>query len=1058
MDVLDWLNLVLADAELLRTPGEALALLPDIATDGPEAAPLVIDGAPWRGFPAAFAHMLQKPVGEFVLARLQDFSEGRQEELSDLSGERLMEDSLVLATGQLLVETGALGRRASSLVLLELTRQSSHLFSGHTAELHSSLPSLANQIERLALSQDDPETRGAALARFAWSLSARLSLAWTLASRLDPRVQPTRLYQALVSNRLALVACRRSIQLPRDLVLASRVAGGRAQANSLSATHAAVQAALKKATDGDESNAARALRDLVGTSRSLASLATDRHISGWVLHSLGELVTKKELGQAGLATGHVKSLLDPTTASALGAEYRRACAVLRSWDLLTAVAGRCLPIQVRGGAAVSTHGKLTEKRPWMLLAPRGGPTTAHVVLVRRAEIDEAAGKKVEQYGPAVFAALDRAWRDLADKAQELGGVSSAQSWLAAFADKGSADKFAVEAERAFRAPIRLDLSPLGPAVSLSRDASAAIGQGQGMVLGGWDGLRLQISGPAVEDALGTVQAAVDDGLSSSLRPAAPPLAPASPSGADIFQSMDAPPSAPPEASSADPFSGPEAAGAPALDDPFGGSGSDRPVIPELDFGGDPFSEPAASESGQLGFSDDPFSSAEAVEASTSIPPLSELSDDAFSGVERQDEHRADDGDLDPLMGGDSGDLGFAGSAAASVDDPFASSDPFAGDEAFAADAGFAADSAAELAFGEDVADEETSGAGAVLSMEIEDDDDDDSEPHEADDVEMFFLPPPADGQTDKNETIRPVEGAVSGTLAPDGASSETLMPAESVLGFSGDEPQAGAAGGTLVPDGGTLVPDGSLPEVAGQTLAPTDTFFDLGSDEDDEARISLTPEVAAADNLLELTADEASFEFGDEGTGDAHEVLDSLVANATDAVLEAPEESIDLGVSGSGFMHSGAAPTEDVGDLDDSGDPFGFSTIDQAGDDAGDEVAFSTVDTAVPAEEADPFGEVAVASSSSSAGVSMSSADLGYLFEGYVVIRAADELRFGRRYGTRLVDVHAYPGLDLERAYKRFANDKVAERFVPQTEQSVELGSSAEVLPLDLVLLHRALS
>jgi hypothetical protein len=1055
MDVLDWLNLVLADADLLRTPSEALALLPDIASDGPEAAPLVIDGAPWRGFPAAFAESLEKPVGEFVLARLQDYDAGRQEELADVSGERLMEDPLVLAVAQLLVESGPLGRRAGSLVVLELTRQTSLLFSGHTAELRRNQPSLGNQIERLALGQDDPETRGAALARFAWSLSARLSLSWTLAGRLDPRVQPSRLYQAMVANRLALVACRGTVQLPRDLVLASRVAGGRAQSSSLNATHAAVTAALGKALDGDDGAASRALRDLVGKGRDTASLATDGRLAGWVLHSLGELVTKKELAAAGVAAGHAKSLLDPSTASALGAEYSRACRVLRSWDLLAAVAGRCLPVQIKGGAAVTPQGKLTEKRPWSLLAPRGGPTTAYVVLVRRAEIDEAAGKQVEQHGPAVFGAMDRAWRDLADKAEQLGGVASSDRWLAAFGDKASADKFAAEAERAFRAPIRLDLSPLGPTVALSRDASGTVGQGEGMVIGGWDGLRLQIGGPAVEDALGTVQATGGDvGIGASFLAAAesPPAASSGGGGGDIFQSMDQPTAEDGGLGVADdPFSG--ASAEPddpvSADDPFGGSGQDRPTIPELDFGGDPFGGVAASGAGQLGFSDDPFSSAEAEEASTSIPPLGELSDEAFSGVERREEPSVEDGELDPLTGGGDGGLSFSGegSAEPSSADPFTADDPFGEPE--------------------EVGDVDTAEAGAVMSMEIEDDEDDDSEPHDVDDVEMFFLPPPTQGQTDTNETIAPVDEAPGETLAPAPETGATLMPESSMdleFGFveSSPEPEGGTLvpdGSTIVPDGGTLIPDGApdLPDPdvflapAGKTLAPTDTLFDLGSDEDDEARISITPEVATADNLLELSADEASFEFGDEGSGTPSEALDNLVDNATDAVLEAPEESIDLGVSGSGFMHSGAPPTEDLDEGDDD-DPFGFSTIDEASGDEGEGLGFDTVDTAVVASEGDPFA------GSSDSNPGMSAADLGYLFEGYVVVQGPGEVRFGRRYGTRLVDVHDYSTSDLEQAYKGFANDKIAERFVPQTERSVELSSSAELAPVDLERLHRALS
>ena len=989
MDVLDWLNLVLADAELLRTPSEALTLLPDIASDGPAAAPLVIDGAPWRGFPAAFAEQLEKPVGEFVLARLQEYAAGGQEELADVSGERLIEDTLVQAVGRLLVESAPLGRRSSSLVLLETARQSSRLFSGETSQLRSNLPSLAQQIDRLHLAQDDAESRGSALSRFAWSLAARLSLAWTLAGRLDPRVQPSRLYQGLVQNRLALVASRGSIQLPRDLVLASRVAGGRAQASTLNATYAAVVVGIEKAMGGDTSDAARALRDLIGRGRDARSLATDPRLSAFALLSLSELVDKGELTQAGVAAAHAKSLLDTSSASALGAEYRRACETLRGWDLLTAVAGRCLPVKVMGGAATTPQGKLSEKRPWGLLSPRGVVATAHIVLVRRAEIDEAVSKKFEQHGAALFGALDRVWRELAEKAQGLGGVTSAERWLAAFPDKASADKFAVEAERAFRPPIRLDLSPLGPTVSLSRDASGTVGQGEGLVTGGWDGLRLLVGGPAVEDALGSLRGGEAE-LGGNDFSAPPPAPPANGGGPDIFQSIDQPVASKQGEPSADPFASP----------------SSMPSDPEP--------------------SDDPFASAEAEEATTSIPPLSELSDDAFSGVERLEEPQAEGGELDPLTG--DGNLAFAGEAPAAPEDPFA-------------EAGF------------DQTPQEPS--EPEMSMEIEDDEDDDSEVHDAEEVEMFFLPPPAAGATDTNETIAPPEDEPGQTLAPPDSELERLALAD-------EAQESPAQGGTLVPDSGTLVPDGAslipdsgtlVPETAaGETLAPTDTAFDLGTDEDDDARISIAPEVGKADNLLELTADEASFGFGDEGEGSRSEALENLVENASDAVLDAPEESVDLGVSGSGFMHSGAPQTEEPVEIPDSGDPFGFSTLDEETADTGDGFGFSTMDTAASDHGEDPFDAPAQTKSS------MSASDLGYLFDGYVVIRGADRVRFGRRYATRLVDLHEYSGQDLDSAYASFAKDKIAERFVPQTERTMELSSSDDVQPLDLEALHRALS
>ena len=83
--------------------------------------------------------------------------------------------------------------------------------------------------------------------------------------------------------------------------------------------------------------------------------------------------------------------------------------------------------------------------------------------------------------------------------------------------------------------------------------------------------------------------------------------------------------------------------------------------------------------------------------------------------------------------------------------------------------------------------------------------------------------------------------------------------------------------------------------------------------------------------------------------------------------------------------------------------------------------------------------------------------DFGFVLDGYVVYTDADKVVFGRPYGRRVVDAHAYEtGGGLGRAYQRFLGDKIAEGFVPRTDLVADLPARAAPTPLDPELLARA--
>lgn len=83
--------------------------------------------------------------------------------------------------------------------------------------------------------------------------------------------------------------------------------------------------------------------------------------------------------------------------------------------------------------------------------------------------------------------------------------------------------------------------------------------------------------------------------------------------------------------------------------------------------------------------------------------------------------------------------------------------------------------------------------------------------------------------------------------------------------------------------------------------------------------------------------------------------------------------------------------------------------------------------------------------------------DFDVLLAGYACYIERDRVVFGRPYGTRLVDMHAFDtDGNLDRAYLAFMQAKILEGFAPQAELSGELARTVTVMPLDLERLRAA--
>ena len=80
----------------------------------------------------------------------------------------------------------------------------------------------------------------------------------------------------------------------------------------------------------------------------------------------------------------------------------------------------------------------------------------------------------------------------------------------------------------------------------------------------------------------------------------------------------------------------------------------------------------------------------------------------------------------------------------------------------------------------------------------------------------------------------------------------------------------------------------------------------------------------------------------------------------------------------------------------------------------------------------------------------LTSADLAYLLEGYVMYREAGEVVIGRQAGGSLEDIHRYTDSGTAPPYRAFMMDKIEEHFLPQADRTGAVPSGVELQGLNI--------
>ena len=494
MDALRSLKAALANARWLSRPEEALALVPDLVVEMPSLVPVEVQGSQLPMAPCAFSARLRAPLAQTLLTRLERAHAGQAvESMREVSPSALKDDPLVRVLCELLCESSVFGVRAQTLVVLELIRQSSGMLLGDESLLLRVPEELRLRQAVDELDELDVATRGEVLGALAFSLQARLGVAY---ARTNGLARPGRLYQALAASRLPLVVRPDELRLPRDLVLVTRILEMPVSHDTLGATWLAAKVGLEEGL-AQASGAGTLLRSMAEEGVSLQALLLNPQVMGLSLALLPALLDESGLRKQGLSVAEARSLLGPGIVAA-STSLLGVINALRRLDLLYSLSATILPVERQAGQWVS--GGTPVRAPLLELLSPGSldkPTHGHVVGATLGEL--AAGLSSHAMALPALGALGEFWQRMGTRASELGGraVMGGPPFLAVFSHGPSASIFEKEL-RAGLENLSLDMGPFG---KLQLSGSAKIASAEGPLAGGWSGDVVAIQGPPVEAAL-----------------------------------------------------------------------------------------------------------------------------------------------------------------------------------------------------------------------------------------------------------------------------------------------------------------------------------------------------------------------------------------------------------------------------------------------------------------------------------------------------------------------------------------------------------------------------
>ncbi len=503
MDVDERIVTILQECRWVQDPATAVRLIPAIAAEAPPFVMLPQRDADVRAsIPVVCLPMLAAGVTRTIV----DAVNGKGSGFEDLSPAEVAQDPLAAALADAFSQCARPGLRSLTVPVLATAYAAWQVLGGSAAQLPGVDESLAGDARTAAARMAAASGTAAAELSQAvgWALKARVTGGLSLAGMSGSEILTGGLYRQILMSPLLMAFPRGT--LDTDPGKAASVLG-------LSLEPALVQAALKAAavlvTESQqrlESGKAEpfdiALQAVVPANIDPEVAALHPTAGPALIAALPTLGDARSLQKAGIEKRFAKGLTAVRGARALAAAWRTLCDALGTWDVLSSLVHRVVPLREHEGRMVGPSGALPADARWPLLLPRpnAAATIQAVVAVRLTEVRESLlGSLVTR--PWSLANVPRAF----DQVARANGASVRQiigdHAVCTFPAPELALRFSLLVRKAIGPDSGLVLGDDDTTIAIPPTSALGIGLALGVVEGGTDGERSDLSGRGVAEAM-----------------------------------------------------------------------------------------------------------------------------------------------------------------------------------------------------------------------------------------------------------------------------------------------------------------------------------------------------------------------------------------------------------------------------------------------------------------------------------------------------------------------------------------------------------------------------
>ncbi|HCH65781.1 MAG TPA: hypothetical protein DFR83_23460, partial [Deltaproteobacteria bacterium] len=503
MDVDARIVTILHECRWVTDPGTAVRLIPALAAEAPPFVMLPQKAGEVRAsIPILCTPMLAAPVVQTIV----DVMNEEVVAIEALDASAVMQDSLATAIAKCFGQSARPGLRAQTVPVLAVTHIAWRMISGSVA----TLPGLDDGLIQAARSDAArlAAAKGTAAADLLqsinWALKSRVAAGLSLAGMAGAEVLTGGLYRQILASPLLFAFPRGTLDndpskaadvlglaLDPALVLASRKAGA-----------VLVTASRQRLKEGKAVPLDIVLQSLIPDNMAPESASLHPVAGPAIIAAMPALADAKVLKKVGIEGRYAKGLTSVRGARALTAAWVTLCEALGTWDVLSSLVARVVPLQEKDGRMTSPAGVLPVDARWPLLLPRpnAADTVQAVVAVRLTEVRESLiGGLVQR--PWSLNNVARTFEQVARAngaavRQVLGDYA-----VCTFPVPELAIRFALLVRKALGPDAGLELADDGATIPVPSSAAVGVGVALGVVDGGTDGERSVLSGRGVAEAI-----------------------------------------------------------------------------------------------------------------------------------------------------------------------------------------------------------------------------------------------------------------------------------------------------------------------------------------------------------------------------------------------------------------------------------------------------------------------------------------------------------------------------------------------------------------------------